>query len=180
MRIGVLAMQGAFAAHAATLTRAGMAPVLVRAAHDLEHVDGLILPGGESSVQLDLGRRLGLELPLRAALARLPVLATCAGLVLLAGEVTSPAQRSYGLVDVSVRRNGWGRQVESFETDSDGGQRLVFVRAPRITRVGSGVEVLDTLDGEPVLVRSGRITCATFHPELTPSTSLHEAVFRPA
>lgn len=178
-RVGVLALQGAFDLHRSALVRAGHEAVLVRAAGDLSRLEGLVLPGGESTVQLDLARRLGLEAALAAALAELPVLATCAGLVLLAAEVRSPAQRSYALVDVTVTRNAWGRQVESFACDSDRGRRLVFIRAPRIVRVGAGVEVLDTLDGEPVLVRSGRILAATFHPELTEALDLYQSAFGP-
>jgi 5'-phosphate synthase pdxT subunit len=178
MRIGVLAVQGAFALHARALEELGHRSVLVRSAAALDDVEGLVLPGGESTVQLDMIERLELEAPLRALLARsIPVLATCAGLILLARAVEGPAQRSLGAVDVTVRRNAWGRQVDSFEAVSDEKRPLVFIRAPRIVDVGPEVEVLDTLAGEPILVRQGSITCATFHPELTPDRAVHRRAF---
>jgi len=174
--IGILAVQGAFAAHARALLDVGHEAVLVLSPADLQRraLDGFIFPGGESTVQLDLIGRLDLEAPLRDLIASgLPILATCAGLILLANEVLHPSQRSFGAIDVTVERNGWGRQIESFEATSSEGRELVFIRAPRITRVGAEVEVLDTFEGEPVLVRSGAITCATFHPELTGERELH-------
>jgi 5'-phosphate synthase pdxT subunit len=152
--------------------------VLVRAWQDLRGLGGLILPGGESSVQLELLARLDLEECLCDAVrSGLPVLATCAGLILLAKHVSRPRQRSLGIVDVSVARNAWGRQVDSFEATSDAGRALVFIRAPRIVEVGRGVEVLDTLRGEPVLVRQASITCAAFHPELTSDAGIHREIF---
>lgn len=179
-RIGVLAVQGAFALHARALEELGHRAILVKAPADLRELDGLVLPGGESTVQLDLVGRLDLEAPLRALLASgLPILATCAGLILVARAVHGSAQPTFAAVDVTVKRNAWGRQVDSFEATSDNGRPLVFIRAPRIVDVGRDVEVLDTLDGEPVLVRHGLITCATFHPELTPDRELHRAVFAP-
>lgn len=176
--IGVLAVQGAFDAHARALAEVGHAAVLVRSPADLERrkkLDGFIFPGGESTVQLDLIARLGLEEPLRERIASgTPILATCAGLILLAREVTHPNQRSLGAIDVTVARNGWGRQVDSFEARSDDtGRDLIFIRAPRITHVGPDVEVIDTFEGEPVLVRAGNITCATYHPELGRDRELH-------
>jgi 5'-phosphate synthase pdxT subunit len=174
--IGVLAVQGAFAKHAEVLGALGHRVVLVRSPSDLSSLDGLVLPGGESSVQLEMLARLGLEEPIRRFEG--PILATCAGLILLARVVENPAQRSLGLVDVTVARNAWGRQLDSFEaTSDDGGRHLVFIRAPRILRVGPSVRVLATLAGEPVLVRAGAITCATYHPELTDDASLHAEVF---
>jgi 5'-phosphate synthase pdxT subunit len=170
-RIGVLAVQGAFAKHGEVLESLGHRVVFVRAARDLDGLDGLVLPGGESSVQLEMIQRLDLEAPIRRFPG--PILATCAGLILLASEV-SPSQRSLGLVDVTVARNAWGRQIDSFEARDDAGARdLVFIRAPRILRVGPSVRILATFRGEPVLIRQGKITCATFHPELTPDASLH-------
>lgn len=185
-RIGVLAVQGAFEAHAAVLRRLGHEVVLVRSAIELHELGGLVLPGGESSVQLEMIERLGLLAPLRAFLASgAPVLATCAGVILLAREVEGPQQPSLGAIDIAVGRNGWGRQVESFEAESDADEHgrvrpLVFIRAPRVLSVGPAVEVLSTYRGEAVLVRQGTITCATFHPELTGDTSLHEETFRRA
>jgi 5'-phosphate synthase pdxT subunit len=176
--VGVLAVQGAFARHAEVLRSLGLPVVLVRSPSELAAVDGLVLPGGESTVQLEMIARLGLEAEIRALVARgAPVLATCAGLVLLAREVESPRQRSFGLVDVAVARNAWGRQVDSFEATSDEGRPLVFIRAPRIVRVSPGVTVLARFRGEPVLVRQGAVTCATYHPELTDDASLHAQVF---
>ena len=177
--VGVLAVQGAFARHVAMLEVLGHEVRLVRMPRDVEGLQGLVLPGGESSVQLAMITRLDLEAPLRRLVSRgIPVLATCAGLILLASRV-QPRQESFGLLDVTVARNAWGRQVDSFETTSDeGGRPLVFIRAPRITSVGPGVDVLARVGGEPVLVRSGVITGATYHPELTEDASLHAEVFR--
>ncbi len=175
----MLAVQGAFAAHARAALDLGHRAILVRSAADLEDLDGLVLPGGASTVQLDLVSRLDLEAPLARLVGRgVPVLATCAGLILAAREVERPAQRSFGFIDVSVERNAWGRQVESFEAASDRGRSLVFIRAPRIVRVGEGVEILDSFAGEPVLVREGGVTCATFHPELTADREVHARALR--
>jgi 5'-phosphate synthase pdxT subunit len=180
--IGVLALQGGFAPHARAIERLGARPVLVRAPRDLEGVSALVLPGGESTVQLRLLESSGLEGPLEELLASgKPVLATCAGLILLATHVTNPKQRSLRRVDVTLARNAWGRQLDSFEaTSDDGGHPLVFIRAPRITATGPGVEVLATLRGEPVLVRQGAITGATFHPELTEDLSVHRVALAEA
>lgn len=177
--IGVLAVQGAFEAHARVLVALRHLPVLVTAARDFEALDGLVLPGGESTVQLALIARLELEAPLRALVQRgVPVLATCAGLILAARQVRSPEQASFGWVDVSVQRNGFGRQLDSFEAESDGLRLpLVFIRAPRIIEVGPAVQVLDRYRGEPVLVRERNLTCATFHPELSGDIRLHAQVF---
>ncbi len=173
--IGILALQGGFAAHERALAEAGLRARLVRAPADLAGLDGLILPGGESTVMLRLLARNGLEAPLAAARG-LPVLATCAGLILAARAVV-PAQRSLGWLDVCVARNAWGRQVDSFEASDDASaRRLIFIRAPRITAVGPGVEVLARYRGEPVLVRQGRVFGATFHPELV-GAELHREVF---
>jgi 5'-phosphate synthase pdxT subunit len=178
--IAVLALQGGFAAHARRVEELGHAALEARTARDVERADGLVLPGGESSAQLLLIERFGLE-PAICAFARAgqPVLATCAGLILLAAEVTSPRQRSFGLIDVDVVRNAYGRQRDSFEATSDGSDDLplVFIRAPRILRVGTAVHVLATLSGEPILVRQGNVTAATFHPELTGDPRVHRAVF---
>ena len=180
-RVGVVALQGGFAAHARALEACGHAPVLVRAPRDLEGLAGVILPGGESTVHLRLLQpdgRAGLGAALDAFVRRgHPLLATCAGLILAAREVTGPAQPSYAWLDVTVARNGWGRQLDSFEASDDAGvHRLVFIRAPRITAVGPSVTALATYRGEPILIRQGNRWGATFHPELTDS-SLHARVF---
>jgi 5'-phosphate synthase pdxT subunit len=188
--VGVLALQGGFARHQQALVEAGLTTRLVRSAADLGGLWGLVLPGGESTTQLQLVARHGLEEPLRDFVrSGAPVLATCAGLILAAAAVEGPAQASYAFLDVAVARNGWGRQVDSFEAIADDGLTpLVFVRAPRITRVGPGVRVLATLNQEPVMVRQGNVVGTTFHPELTElalsppggARSLHHAVFASA
>jgi 5'-phosphate synthase pdxT subunit len=179
MRIGVLALQGDFAAHARALAALGHDVRLARRPADLDRVEGLVLPGGESTTMLRLLESSGLAAPVvRLIRDGAPVLATCAGLILLARKVTGPDQTSFGLLDVTVARNAWGRQVDSFESWSDrGGLPLVFIRAPRIRDVGEGVEVLDTFDGEPILVRQGNMVGATFHPELTGDATVARLAF---
>jgi len=176
--VGVLALQGDFAAHARALGEGGFAARPVRAAADLDGLDGLVLPGGESTTQLRLLERHGLSGPLRDFVATgAPVFATCAGLILAATAVERPAQPSFGFLDVVVARNAWGRQLDSFEaTADDGATPLVFIRAPRILRVGPAAEVLVTFGGEPVMVRQGRVFGATFHPELA-GPEVHRRVF---
>jgi pyridoxal 5'-phosphate synthase pdxT subunit len=178
-RIGVLAVQGAFARHADMLQTLRHQPILVRTASDLAELAGLVLPGGESTVQLSLIERLALAEPLQALVRQgVPVLATCAGMILAAREVQNPAQKSFAWIDVSVTRNGFGRQVDSFEARADDGRLpLVFIRAPRIREVGPGVEVLARYRDEPVLVRQGLVTAASFHPELSGDDSVHAQVF---
>jgi len=179
-QIAVLALQGGFAAHARRLEEVGLAPFEARTARDVDRADGLVLPGGESSAQLLLIERFGLEASIRAvATSGRPVLATCAGMIVAAASVTSPRQRSFGLIDIDVARNAYGRQLDSFETTADGDDELplVFIRAPRIMRVGPGVVVLATRAGEPVLVRQANVTAAAFHPELTAATRVHRGVF---
>jgi 5'-phosphate synthase pdxT subunit len=170
MRIGVLALQGAFAAHAIALEALGHSAVEVRTPDELGAVEGLVLPGGESTAQSRLIDSAGLDGPLdRFVRAGRPVLATCAGLILAA---------RYGWLDVEVERNAWGRQVDSFEAVDDAGRLpLVFIRAPRIRSTGPGVEVLAAYRGEAVLVREGAVTAATFHPELTACLDVHRAAF---
>ncbi|MEZ4307033.1 MAG: pyridoxal 5'-phosphate synthase glutaminase subunit PdxT [Polyangiaceae bacterium] len=177
--VGVLALQGGFAAHARALERLGHPTILVRTREDLARCEGLVLPGGESTVQLKLIAREGLEAPLRAFVAGgKPVLATCAGLILSASRVLSPEQASFAFIDVTVERNAWGRQTDSFEAVSDAGDLpVIAIRAPRIVRVGPGVEVLATLRGEPILVRQRSVTGAIFHPELTDRLDVHAATF---
>lgn len=181
MKVGVLALQGGYAAHCRRLSELGHEVVEVRTALELDGLEGLVLPGGESTTMLNLLQRRGSELwEALDAFVRSgrPVLATCAGLILAAKRVTGPEQKSFGWLDVDVQRNAWGRQLDSFEgTADDGALELVFIRAPRIERVGEGVEVLATLKGEPVMVRQGALTAATFHPELTTQPDVHREVF---
>ena len=170
LRIGVLAVQGNFREHAAMLRRLGAEPVEVRKPEQLDGLDGLIVPGGESTAIRRLMRVYGLEEPVAGF--RGPLFGTCAGMILFDRE-------HLGLLDVRVLRNGFGRQVASFEADVDlEGEsepvRGVFIRAPRVVEVGDDVEVVGRLGDEPVLVREGRILAASFHPELTDDTRIHE------
>jgi 5'-phosphate synthase pdxT subunit len=181
--IGVLALQGAFAAHRAMLDAIGLASIEVRTARELARVRGLVLPGGESTVQLEaIEREPGLERALDALVrSGAPVLATCAGLILAAREVHDPEQRSFGWLDVVVRRNGWGRQLHSAEAIADDGATpVVLIRAPRVVEVGPSATVELTLRGEPILVRQGNVFGATFHPELTSDAEVHRRAFGPA
>jgi 5'-phosphate synthase pdxT subunit len=169
-RVGVLAVQGNFREHAAMLRTLGAEAVEVRKPEQLAELDGLVIPGGESTTFMRLMRLYGLEEAIRRF--EQPMLGTCAGLIVLDRD-------HLGLVDVEVARNAYGRQVFSFEADLDlAGEdrplRGVFIRAPRVTSAGDGVEVLAELDGEPVLLREGRFLVATFHPELTDDTRVHE------
>ena len=169
-QIGVLAVQGNFREHAAVLRRLGADAVEVRKPEQLEALDGLIIPGGESTAITRLIRIYGLEDAIRGFEA--PIFGTCAGMILL-------DRNHLGLVDLAVERNAYGRQVASFEADlelAEGGTPLrgVFIRAPRVAAVGPDVEVLAELDGEPVLLRQGRFLVASFHPELTDDTRVHE------
>jgi 5'-phosphate synthase pdxT subunit len=170
LRIGVLAVQGNFREHAAVLLRLGAVPVEVRLPGQLEGLDGLIVPGGESTAMTRLMRLYGLDDALRGF--EPPIFGTCAGMILLDRD-------HLGLADIRTKRNAFGRQVASFETDLDIGHgeepvRAVFIRAPWIEEVGEGVEVLAEVDGHPVLARDGRILVAAFHPELTDDTRIHE------
>jgi 5'-phosphate synthase pdxT subunit len=170
MKIGVLAVQGNFREHAAVLRRLGAEPVEVRKPAQLEGLDGLIIPGGESTAIMRLVRLYGLEDAIRG-FSR-PLFGTCAGMILL-------DRNHLGVLDLEVARNAYGRQVASFEADLelDGDERPlrgVFIRAPRVAEVGPGVEVLAELEGEPVLLREGRVLVASFHPELTDDTRVHE------
>lgn len=180
-RIGVLALQGGYEAHERVLRELGRDVVRVKTPAGLEGLDGLVLPGGESSTMLKLIAWNGLEGPLDAFVrSGRPVFATCAGLILAATGVSHPEQRSFGWLDVDVSRNAWGRQNESFEAMDDAGRfRMVFIRAPRITRVGDEAEVVATYKGEAVAVRSKRlpVVAATFHPELAGEPGLHRLVF---
>jgi 5'-phosphate synthase pdxT subunit len=172
--VGILALQGDFAEHAASLHARGVATRLVRRRADLDGVRGMVLPGGESTTMLRLLGIEGLEEPLARTLRAVPVLATCAGLILLARAVVDPRQRSFGLLDATVQRNGYGRQLHSGTFPLEGpavppGATGVFIRAPRILDVGDGVEVLARRGDDPVLVRQGAILGTCFHPELEPA-----------
>jgi 5'-phosphate synthase pdxT subunit len=170
MRIGILAVQGDFREHAAMLRRLGAEPIEVRKPEQLDDLDGLVIPGGESTAIMRLIRIYGLEEALRRF--ERPVFGTCAGMILLDRD-------HLGLVDIAVRRNAYGRQVASFETDLELAEhdrtiRGVFIRAPRVDDVGGEVEVLAELNGEPVLLRDGPYLVASFHPELTDDSTVHE------
>jgi pyridoxal 5'-phosphate synthase pdxT subunit len=182
-RIGVLAIQGDYAAHADALTEAGAIPSLVKNREDLrldDHssLDGLILPGGESTTMLKFLERRGLFESLQEFTLARPVFGTCAGAILLAREVRHPAQHSLGALDAVVERNAYGRQIDSTilvepTTLAGGPLEMVFIRAPRITETGTGVDVLAQREGFPVLVRQGKLLAATFHPELSQDRRVH-------
>ena len=181
-RVGVLALQGDFEAHKRALERAGAEAVEVRTVANLNGLDGLILPGGESTTMLKLLDDEGLFEPLKRFGEERPIFGTCAGAILLATEVLNPSQKSLGLVDMSIERNAYGRQLDSrieklaWGGGSGNGDRLeaVFIRAPIIRRVGPGVKVLAEYQGSPVLVEQDRHLVATFHPELTGDGRVHE------
>lgn len=185
-KIGVLALQGDFAAHGAALTRAGAEPVFVREPEQFRDIDGLIIPGGESTTMLKL---LRYEPGLMDALAEFgrakPMFGTCAGAILMANEVSRPEQESLSLMDIGVERNAYGRQIDSRVAEIDpepefqkrtapGKLEAVFIRAPIIRRVSGGAKVLARYRGDPVLVEQGRHMVATFHPELTADSRVHE------
>ncbi len=182
MKVGVLALQGAFARHSEVLTGLGVVPLEVRTPGDLDAVDAMVVPGGESTTMSMLLDSSGLRPSLAERLADgLPVLGTCAGMILLAVRVTDGRddQRSFGAIDIDVRRNGYGRQVDSFEdqlsvTGLDGPFHGVFIRAPVVERIGSDVEVLATVDGVPVLCREGTVLVSSFHPEMSGDGRIHE------
>lgn len=185
-RIGILALQGGVAEHVRMLDRIGVEPVLVRRAAELVRVDGIILPGGESSTIDRLLRGFGLAEPLADRIrGGLPTLGTCAGLVLLAARVADPApgQRSLGILDVTVHRNAFGSQVESEEAvvhTTGGPVRAAFIRAPVVSDVGAGVEVLARHRGQIVAVRSGAVTGISFHPELAHDGAFHRRLVEQA
>ncbi len=183
MRIGILALQGAVGEHADAFTRLGASPVPIRRPEQLEDVDAIVLPGGESTTMSMLLESSELFEPLQKRLEDgLPVLGTCAGMILLASDVLDGRadQRSFAVIDLAVRRNAWGRQVDSFEADldieaiGDDAFPAVFIRAPRVERVGHDVEVLAAIDDEPVLCRSGSVVVASFHPELSGDLRIHK------
>jgi len=183
VKVGVLALQGASARHAAVLTRLGADVVEVRTAEQLDDVDALVIPGGESTTISMLLESSRLFDPLQARLDRgLPTFGTCAGMILLADKILDGRgdQRSFGAIDAEVRRNAFGRQIDSFEADLDvkgiDGEpfRAVFIRAPVVERVGPEVEVLASVEGRPVLCRQDHVLVAAFHPELGDDPRLHE------
>jgi len=186
MKVGILAVQGDFEAHAATLVRLGIDYVFVRTPRDLEGVAAVILPGGESTTQWKFLVEEGLDKSLLAHAAKGgAIFGTCAGAILLAREVKNPPQKSLGLADIKVIRNGYGRQLASevrhgTTAISSEPIEMVFIRAPIIERVGPGVEVLAKSEGQPVLISQGHILIATFHPELTSDTTVHEYFLRMA
>ena len=179
LSIGVLALQGAYGAHAKALTALGAIPRLVRVPKELEGLDGLIMPGGESTTMLKFLERNAFFDILRIYVKSTPTFGTCAGAILLANHVEGPAQRSLAALDITVERNAYGRQIDSTILTSDtalpgGPLEMVFIRAPRITRTGPTVETLATRDGFPTLVRSGNLLAATFHPELSGDPRVHQ------
>jgi len=192
MIIGVLALQGDFDAHRRRLEQLGAEVVLVRKPEQLDQIDGLVIPGGESGTFLKLLGEAGFE-KLKKFVQTKPTFGTCAGAILLASEVENPPQAGLGALDIRVRRNAYGRQIDSSiregeflqqlnrtlndgKSSEDGSAlEMVFIRAPKIVRVGNGVEVLATESSDPVAVRQGRVMAATFHPELSDDTRVHEA-----
>jgi len=184
-RVGVLALQGDFEAHGKTLERLGAQPVFVRTAAELDSVDGLVIPGGESTTMLKLLRAENLLTPLAEFGQRRGIFGTCAGAILLAAEVSHPDQESLGLMDIGMERNAYGRQIDSrvarltpeaeFAARTHPGEmEAVFIRAPVIRRVGPRGRVLARYQGDPVLVEQGPHLMATFHPELTADSRVHE------
>ncbi len=178
--IGVLAIQGDYAAHAEALAEAGATPVEVRKPDELSNLDGLVIPGGESTTMLKFLERRRFFDDLKEFCGQHPVFGTCAGTILLAREVRNPPQRSLGILDAVVERNAFGRQIDSTiligETTLPGGPlEMVYIRAPRIIETGSAVEVLASRDGLPSLVRQGSVMAATFHPELSSDRRVHKA-----
>ena len=185
MKIGVLALQGDFDAHRKRLEELGADVVLIKKPEQLAGIEGLVIPGGESSTFLKLLGENGFE-QLREFVCAKPTFGTCAGAILLAKEVENPRQKGLGVIDIAIRRNAYGRQIDSsiregklLTQPGDGKpeehtMEMVFIRAPRIERVGSGVEVLASQNGDPVVVRQGRAMAATFHPELSEDPSIHQ------
>ncbi|HKW98258.1 MAG TPA: pyridoxal 5'-phosphate synthase glutaminase subunit PdxT [Bryobacteraceae bacterium] len=184
-KVGVLALQGDFEAHARALARAGAAPVEVRSASDLDDLAGLVIPGGESTTMLKLIHAEGMMEPLVEFGKKRPIFGTCAGAILVASQVSNPPQESFGLMDIAVERNAYGRQIDSRvaqlkpepefnQRTAPGDLEAVFIRAPIIRRIGPQARVLATYQGDPVLVEQGRHLVATFHPELTSDARVHQ------
>src|SRR5215470_2646509 len=176
MKIGVLAIQGDFDAHKRRLEQLGAEVVLVRKPEQLDDIDGLVIPGGESGAVLKILGGQGLE-KLKDFVRVKPTFGTCAGAIMLAKEVTNPDQPGLGALDIRIRRNAYGRQVDSSIRTGrlgDSPLEMVFIRAPKIERMGSGVEVIASEGGDPVVVREGKTMAATFHPELSDDTRVHQ------
>jgi 5'-phosphate synthase pdxT subunit len=179
LTIGVLALQGDYEAHARAFKSSGARTVLVRKAEELADLDGLVIPGGESTTMLKFLEKDGFFEALGKFASTKPVFGTCAGSILLAREVLHPKQRSLGVLDATVERNAYGRQIDSailtLPTEIPGGPlEMVFIRSPRITRVGEDVQVLARRDEFPVLVRQGHLLACTFHPEMTSDTRVQQ------
>jgi 5'-phosphate synthase pdxT subunit len=185
MKVGVLSLQGDFEAHGAALERAGATPVYVREKEQLDDLDGLIIPGGESTTMLKLMEYERLMEPIADFGRRKPMFGTCAGAILMATQVSNPAQPALGLMDLSVERNAYGRQIDSrvvridpeaafADRTAPGQLEAVFIRAPIIRELGPGAKVLARYNGDPVLVEQGRHLVATFHPELTQDSRVHQ------
>jgi 5'-phosphate synthase pdxT subunit len=183
VKAGVLALQGDFREHARVLADAGASPVEVRTARELADVDMLVIPGGESTTMAKLARAGGLVDPVRDRVTEgMPVFGTCAGMIVLAERVEG-GEPLFGVLDVTVRRNAYGRQIDSFEADVrvrgiDHPVRGVFIRAPRVEDVGPDVRVLAEHEGHAVVLEQGNVVVASFHPELVAETALHEYVMR--
>ena len=179
MKIGVLAIQGDFDAHRKRLEELGAEVVLVRKPEQLDEIEGLVIPGGESGAFLKILGDKGVE-KLKEFVRVKPTFGTCAGAILLAKEISNPEQQGLGALDIHIRRNAYGRQIDSSirtgETKLPGGpMEMVFIRAPKIERLGPGVEVMATEGNDPVVVRQGRVMAATFHPELSNDSRVHQA-----
>ncbi len=177
MKIGVLALQGDFDAHRKRLEELGAQVVLVKKPEQLDEIDGLVIPGGESGTFLNLLGEAGFE-KLKQFVRVKPTFGTCAGAILLANEVENPRQEGLGALDIRIRRNAYGRQIDSsIRTGKlgDSPLEMVFIRAPKIERVGQDVEVVATEGSDPVAVRQGRVMASTFHPELSDDTRVHRA-----
>ena len=179
MTIGVLAIQGDYEAHKARLEQLGAAVVLVRKPEQLDSIDAIVIPGGESSTFLSFLSERGFLDKLREFVRTKPTFGTCAGAILLAKDVENPPQESLGALDIRIRRNAYGRQIDSSireaQTRLEGGPlEMVFIRAPKIVATGKNVQVLASAGGDPVLIREGNIMAATFHPELSPDTRVHQ------
>ena len=175
--IGVLALQGDFDAHRKRLEELGATVVLVKKPEQLDSIDGLVIPGGESSTFLKLLGEAGFE-KLKNFVRLKPTFGTCAGAILLAKEVENPKQLGLGAIDIDIRRNAYGRQIDSSIREGlfrDAPIEMVFIRAPKIERLGPGVEVLATESKDPVVVRQGKTMAATFHPELSADPRIHKA-----
>lgn len=176
MKIGVLALQGDFDAHRRRLEELGAEVVLVKKPEEFDGIDGLVIPGGESSTFLKLLGEDGLA-KLREFVRAKPTFGTCAGAILLASEVENPKQAGLGALDITIRRNAYGRQIDSSIREGHLGSdpiEMVFIRAPKIERVGKGVEVIATEGVDPVMVRKGKTLAATFHPELSEDSRVHQ------